>query len=51
MIPTLQAMDRAGAKIAVVSRDPGSGKFSDVLGVVTAAEIGAHVGHSSLMLS
>lgn len=51
MIPTLQAMDRAGAKIAVVSRDPGSGKFSDVVGVVTAAEIGAHVGHSSLMLS
>ena len=51
LITTLQAMDRVGANLVLVSRDPGSGKFSDVEGVVTAMELSTHIGRTSSMLS
>jgi CIC family chloride channel protein len=51
LIPTLQAMERVGAELAVVSGDPGSGKAADVQGVITARELQAMLGKTVRMLS
>jgi hypothetical protein len=51
LIPTLQAMERIGASLAVVARDPGSKKPEDIEGVITARELQALVGQTVRMLS
>jgi chloride channel protein, CIC family len=51
LIPTLQAMERVGAELAVVSGDPGSGKVADIQGVITVRELQAMVGQTVRMLS
>jgi CIC family chloride channel protein len=51
LIPTLQAMERIGASLAVVTRDPGSKKPEDIEGVITARELQALVGQTVRMLS
>jgi CIC family chloride channel protein len=51
MIPTLQAMDRVGATLVLVSRNPGSNRFSDIEGVVTTKELAVHAGQTARMLS
>lgn len=39
LIPTIQAMDRIDATLVVVSRNPGSHKVSDVVGILTSREL------------
>jgi CIC family chloride channel protein len=51
LIPTLQAMDRVGAELAIVSGNPGSGKSADVQGVITVRELQVMVGKAVRMLS
>jgi len=51
LVPTLQAMEDAQASLALVSRNPGSGKASDIEGVITVRELQAMAGRTVRMLS